>query len=43
MKGYILPFDKKGDLGLELPRYNTYVHRDQNIKCPTTKLHKTQN
>ena len=27
----------------ELPRYNTYIHSSQNLQCPTTKLHRTQN
>ena len=27
----------------ELPRYNTYIHSGQNIPCPTTKPHRTQN
>ena len=44
MKGCILPFHKKGDLGFwqELSRYNTYVHSGQNTQCPTTQPHRTQ-
>ena len=43
MKRYILPFPKKGRprISQELLRCNTYVHRSQNIQCPTT--HRTQN
>ena len=33
MKGCILPF----------PRYNTYIHSSENLKCPTRKPHTTQN
>ena len=40
MKGCILPFPKKGDLGLAK---NTYIHSSQNLQCPTTKPHRTQN
>ena len=45
MKGCILPFPKKGDLGLA----NNYrgitliFHSSQNLQCPTTKPHRTQN
>ena len=44
MKGCILPFPKKGDLGLakKLPMHNTYIHSSQNLQCPTTKPHRTQ-
>ena len=27
----------------ELPRDNTYIHSSQNLQCPTTKPHRTQN
>ena len=27
----------------KLPRYNTYIHSSQNLQCPTTKPHRTQN
>ena len=36
MKGFILPFPKKGDFGLD-KKYrgiNTYIHSNQNIQCP---------
>ena len=41
-KGCILPFSKKGDLGLanKLMKYNSYIHSSQ---CSTTQLHRTQN
>ena len=26
-----------------IPRYNTYIHSSQNLQCPTTKPHRTQN
>ena len=42
MKGCILPFPKKGDFGLA-QNYRTYIHSSQNIQCPTTQLHRTQN
>ena len=45
MKGCILPFPKKDDLGLAKndPRYNTYIHSSQNLQCSTPKLHRTRN
>ena len=45
MKGCILPFPKKGDprISQKLPRHNTYIHSSQNLQCPTTKQHRTQN
>ena len=44
MKGCILPFLKKGDLRLAKNyRGITHIHSTQNLKCPTTKPHRTQN
>ena len=45
MKGGNLPFTKKGwpRISQELLRYNTYIHSCQNLQCPTTKPHRTQN
>ena len=45
MKGCILPFPKKGlpRISQKLPRHNTYTHSSQNLQCPTTKPHRTQN
>ena len=44
MKGCILPFPKKGDIGLAKNyRGITYIHSSQNLQCPTTKPHRTQN
>ena len=45
MKGCILPFPKKGDLGLakNYRGITTYIHSCQNLQCPTTKPHRTQN
>ena len=44
-KGCILPFPKKRrpQTSQELPRDNTYIHSSQNLQCPTTKPHRTQN
>ena len=41
-KGCILPFPKKGDLGLA-KRYNAYIHSGQDLQCSTTQLHRTEN
>ena len=38
--GCIHPFPKKADL--ELPRYNPYIHRGQELQCSTTQPHGTQ-
>ena len=45
MMGCILPFTKKGQpwISQELPRYNPYIHNDQDIQCSTTQPHRTQN
>ena len=44
MKGCILPFPKRGPrISQKLPRHNTYIHSSQNLQCPTTKPHRTQN
>ena len=39
------PLLKKGwpRTSQELPRYNTYIHSNQNLQSPTTKPHRTQN
>ena len=43
-KGCILPFPKKGDLGLAKNyRGITHIHSSQNLQCPTTKPHSTPN
>ena len=39
-KGCILPFPKKGDLGLAK---NYHIHSSQNLQCPAMKPHRTQN
>ena len=44
MRGCILPFPEKGDLGLAKNyRGIKYIHSNQNLQCPTTKPHRTQN
>ena len=44
-KGWILPFPKKRRprTSQELPGDKTYIHSSQNLQCPTTKPHRTQN
>ena len=42
MKGCIPPFPKKGDLGLA-KNYRGITLSSQNLQCPTSKLHRTQN
>ena len=41
-KGCILPFPKKGDLGIA-KNYYPYIHSGQDLQCFTTQPHRTQN
>ena len=43
MKRCILPFPKKIDLGLAKNNRGITLHSSQNLQCPTSKPHRTQN
>ena len=44
MKGCIpTSLKEQPRISQELPRYNPYVHSGQDIQCPTTQPHRTQN